>query len=101
MLLGFNVLDQPGRQGCGDGAQQRDPANHQSDGHHASDASDRLAVAVTDGSHGRDGPPDRVAEIADVGIRVRPLDIKYGQGRAERQQGGATGEIDSDSASEP
>jgi hypothetical protein len=46
-------------------------------------------------------PPDRVAEVADVGIQARPLGIEYGQGGAEGQQGGAAGDIDSDPISEP
>ena len=44
--------------------------------------------------------PDRVAEVADIGIGARPLSIKYGRG-AEGQQGRATSDIDSDPTPEP
>lgn len=44
---------------------------------------------------------NRVAEVADLGIRAGPLGIDHGQGRAESQQGGATRDISSDRASEP
>jgi len=54
-------------------------------------------IAVSDGGHGGDRPPGRVAEVADVGIGAGSFGIEYGQGGAEGQQGSATGDIDSDS----
>lgn len=56
-------------------------------------------IAVANCGHGGDRPPDGVAEVADIGIRARPLGIEYGQGGAEGQQGGTTGDIYSDPAS--
>jgi hypothetical protein len=66
-------------------AQQGDAANHQPEGHQASGGSDRVVIAVTNGGHRGDRPPHRVVEVADVGIRARPLGIEYGQGGAEGQ----------------
>ena len=73
------------------------PANHQPERHQASGGSDRVVIAVSDGGHGGDRPPGRVAEVADVGIGAGSFGIEYGQGGAEGQQGSATGDIDSDS----
>jgi hypothetical protein len=42
-----------------------------------------------------------IPHSADVGIGARPLGIEHGQGGTESQQGRATGDIDSDPASEP
>jgi hypothetical protein len=86
LLLSCKCLDQPGCEGCGDRAQERNPAKHQPEGHHTSDACYWIVVAVADGRHSGDRPPDRVAEVADVGVGARPLDIKYGSQYVAIQQ---------------
>jgi hypothetical protein len=85
LLFGRNILDQPGRQGCGDRAQKRNPSQHQPEAHRPTDTSNRVVVTVTNGGHCCDRPPDRVAEAVDVRVGARPLDIKYGYGGDEGQ----------------
>lgn len=61
--------DEPGRDGRGDETDEGDADLHERDGNEATGAGDRVGVAVADGGDGGGGPPERVAEVGDVGAR--------------------------------
>jgi hypothetical protein len=55
----------------------RDAADHEAKGRQTPDASYWVAVAVANGGHRGNRPPDRIAEIGDVGVGTRPLGIEH------------------------
>ena len=63
--------------------------------------SHRIVVPVTDGGHGRDRPPHRIAEAFDVGVWVRSLGVKDRERGAESQQRRSPGDIDRHTPPQP
>ena len=73
-----HTLDDPRREGCCDNSDETDPADHQQHGNNSAGVGNRVDVAVADGGHRCDRPPQRLSEGVDDSAVLVSLLVEHG-----------------------